>query len=58
MMLWHLGIMDGANAIEQAVNSVLQEGQRTGDLFSDAEDRSTAVGTIEMGALVTEKLGV
>ena len=44
---------DIASAIEAAVESVLDDGVRTGDI---AEDRSTAVGTAQMGDAVVAAL--
>ncbi|MGC5326311.1 3-isopropylmalate dehydrogenase [Brevibacillus sp. SYSU BS000544] len=55
MLLRHsLGLDEAADRIEKAVWSVLDAGHRTGDI---AVDRSTAIGTIEMGKLVLTELG-
>jgi 3-isopropylmalate dehydrogenase len=54
MLLRHsLGMDAAADAVEQAVWSVLEAGHRTGDI---AADRSKAIGTAEMGQLVCEAL--
>ena len=49
MFRYSLGREDVAEAIEAAVESVLDSGMRTGDI---AEDRSTAVGTAEIGSAI------
>ena len=54
MMLRHsFGLMKEANAIENAVQKVLREGYRTGDIMSNGE---TLVGCNTMGNLVAERL--
>ncbi|WP_139491637.1 3-isopropylmalate dehydrogenase [Brevibacillus dissolubilis] len=54
MMLRHsLGMDEAAEAVEKAVWAVLDAGYRTGDL---TEDRSQALGTVEMGQKVIEQL--
>jgi 3-isopropylmalate dehydrogenase len=52
MMLRHIGSEKGAKSIETAVNAVLQEGYRTGDLFSKADDPKKLLGTAAMGEKV------
>jgi 3-isopropylmalate dehydrogenase len=49
MFRYSLGREDVAEAIEAAVESVLDSGMRTGDI---AEDRRTAVGTAEIGSAI------
>lgn len=52
MMLRHIGAVNGASAIETAVNKVLQDGYRTSDLFCATDDSKKLVGTSEMGEIV------
>ena len=52
MMLRHIGALNGANAIENAVNKVLQDGYRTADLISSADDPKKVLGTSAMGEKV------
>lgn len=54
LMLRHIGAPKGATAIENAVNKVLQEGYRTGDLLSVADDKKKLLGTSAMGDKVLE----
>ncbi|MCR4586076.1 MAG: 3-isopropylmalate dehydrogenase [Lachnospiraceae bacterium] len=42
-----------ADAIEQAVDTVLKDGYRTGDIFSEGCEK---VGCIKMGELITERI--
>lgn len=57
MMLRHIGAVNGAEAIESAVQKVLQEGYRTGDLVTASNpDASQLVGTRQMGQLIIERL--
>ena len=42
-----------ADAIEKAVDAVLNEGWRTADIAGPGE---TAVGTVKMGELIREKI--
>lgn len=54
MLLRHsLELDDEAQAIEDAMQAVLQEGYRTKDIY---EEGSTLVGTKEMGDLVVERI--
>jgi 3-isopropylmalate dehydrogenase len=49
LMLRHIGAVKGAVAIENAINKVLQDGYRTGDLFSAKDDPKKKLGTAAMG---------
>jgi len=53
MLKYSLGLEREAEAIEQAVAEVLDEGYRTKDIMSDG---CIQVGTTEMGDLVTKKI--
>ena len=54
LMLRHsLGLDTEAKAIEAAVAKVLDDGYRTGDIFSDG---CTKVGCVQMGDLVAERI--
>ncbi len=52
MMLRHIGAINGANAIENAVNKVLRDGYRTADLLSSVDDSKKLLGTSAMGEIV------
>jgi len=52
MMLRHIGAINGADAIESAVNKVLRDGYRTADLFSNIDDPAKLLGTSAMGEMV------
>jgi 3-isopropylmalate dehydrogenase len=54
MLRYSLGLTEEASAIERAVQTVLTEGYRTADIVT-SED--TAVGTVEMGNLITAAIG-
>ncbi len=57
MMLRYSFDMDKeANAIEDAVKKVLNEGYRTGDIMGQGGTRLTRVGTSEMGDLIAERI--
>lgn len=57
LMLRHVGGLKGADAIEQAVKKVLQDGWRTADLFKEGvDDRVKLLGTKDMGAKILEYL--
>jgi len=56
MMLRHIGATTGADAIETAVNKVLKEGWRTGDLASASDTPEMILGTLEMGEKVLANL--
>ncbi len=54
MLLRHsLGLEEAASAIEQAVNQVLLDGLRTGDI---AEPGEACIGTQEMGTAVANAI--
>ena len=53
MMRYSFNLLDEAAAIEKAVEDVLDEGYRTGDIYSEGTKK---VGTVEMGDLITAKL--
>jgi 3-isopropylmalate dehydrogenase len=52
MMLRHIGATQGADAIETAVNTVLKEGWRTGDLVSASDAPERVLGTTAIGEKV------
>ena len=56
MMLRHIGAPAGADAIEKAVNTVLREGWRTGDLASPSDSPEMILGTSETGKKVLANL--
>lgn len=56
LMLRHIGAEKGAAAIEKAVNQVLLDGYRTGDLFCKNDDKAKLVGTKKIGELISSKL--
>lgn len=67
MMLRHLGIINGANLIDEAVKAVLKEGYRTVDLVPRAiapngviglvgDGREYVVSTNQMGGLIENKM--
>ena len=53
LLRYTLHLENEANAVENAVNKVLEEGYRTGDIMSPGK---TLVGTTKMGELIVEKL--
>ncbi|MFQ5925060.1 MAG: 3-isopropylmalate dehydrogenase [Dehalococcoidia bacterium] len=53
MLRYSLGLIEEAEAIERAVNEVLEEGYRTYDIM---EDGKIKVGTREMGDLIVGKV--
>jgi 3-isopropylmalate dehydrogenase len=53
MLRFSLDLDDAAAAIEAAVQQVLKEGYRTGDIYSDG---CTKVGTVQMGDLIAERV--
>ena len=54
MLLRHsLGMENEAQAVERAVESVLADGLRTGDIAWGAKE---ILGTVEMGAAVVSRL--
>ena len=54
MLRYSLGLMKEAQAIEAAVEEVLNEGYRTYDIMAEGK---TEVGTREMGDLIARKVG-
>ncbi len=56
LMLRHIGAEKGAKAIELAVNNVLQDGYRTGDLFSKSDDPKKLLGTSAIGDMVLARM--
>jgi 3-isopropylmalate dehydrogenase len=54
MLRYSLGLVKEAQAIEEAVEGVLNEGYRTYDIMSEGK---TKVGTKEMGDLIARKAG-
>ena len=56
LMLRHIGAQKGAEAIESAVNHVLQEGYRTPDMVSDGDDSSKVIGTKGMGKAILSRI--
>jgi len=54
MLRYSLGLIKEAQAIEAAVERVLNEGYRTYDIMDEGK---TKVGTKEMGDLITGKIG-
>ncbi len=53
MLRYSLGQTEAADAIEAAVRRVIDDGLRTGDIFSEG---SRQVGTSEMGDAITAAL--
>lgn len=53
MLRFSLDLDDAAAAIEKAVEQVLREGYRTGDIYSEG---CTKVGTAAMGSLIAERV--
>jgi 3-isopropylmalate dehydrogenase len=56
MMLRHIGAPKGADAIETAVNTMLKEGWRTGDLASAKDAPEMILGTSAVGEKVLANL--
>jgi len=57
MMLRHIGAINGALVIENAVKQTLKNGYRTGDLFSSIrDDAAKLVGTIGMGEQIIKNM--
>jgi len=54
MLRYSLGLVKEAQAVESAVDDVLNEGYRTYDIMSEGK---TKVGTKEMGDLIARKVG-
>jgi 3-isopropylmalate dehydrogenase len=53
MLRYSLDAVEAADAIEQAVSNVLDQGLRTGDIYTDGMQR---VGTVAMGDAVAAAL--
>ncbi len=53
MLRYSFDMMDEADAVEKAVEQVLEEGYRTGDIFSEG---CTMVSCSEMGTLIAERV--
>ncbi len=53
MLRYSLGLPEGAQAIEMAVDDVLDEGYRTYDIM---EEEKKQVGTKEMGELIATRI--
>lgn len=53
MLRYSLDLDEAADAIETAVQQVLKEGYRTGDIWSEGCEK---VGTIQMGSLIAERV--
>ncbi len=53
MLRYSLGLTEGANAAEAAVEKVLQDGYRTYDIMGEGK---TKVGTRKMGDLIAERI--
>lgn len=56
LLRYSLNLHPAADAIEQAVQSTLEQGLRTPDLFTEAKHESL-VSTDEMGSHISQKLG-
>ncbi len=54
MLHYSFGLIEEAQAVESAVEKVLDEGYRTYDIMGEGK---TKVGTKKMGDLITEKVG-
>jgi 3-isopropylmalate dehydrogenase len=53
MLRYSFSLSEEADAIERAVNSVLDDGYRTADIYTDGMKK---VGTSEMGSLIARAL--
>lgn len=53
MLRYSFNLTEEADTIEKAVEAVLNEGYRTGDIYSEGTKK---VGTVEMGELIKERL--
>ena len=56
MLRFSFGLNDAADAIDAAVKAAIDEGYRTGDIFTGGEG-TQKVGTAEMGDVIVGKLG-
>ncbi|MEM1442660.1 MAG: 3-isopropylmalate dehydrogenase [Verrucomicrobiota bacterium] len=55
MLRFSFGLGEAADAIESAVKAVIDDGYRTGDIYTGADDQKK-VGTSEMGDAIVAKL--
>ncbi|MEM9283919.1 MAG: 3-isopropylmalate dehydrogenase [Verrucomicrobiota bacterium] len=55
MLRFSFGLGDAADSIESAVKAVIDEGYRTGDIYTGADDQKK-VGTTEMGDVIVGQL--
>ncbi len=55
MLRFSFGLNDAADAIDSAVKAVIDEGYRTGDIYTGDGDQEK-VGTVEMGDAIVAKL--
>ncbi len=55
LLRFSFGLNDTADAIEAAVKAVIDDGYRTGDIYTGADDQKK-VGTVEMGDAIVAKL--
>lgn len=55
LLRYSLGEYEAANAVESAVNAVIDSGFRTGDIYTGAASE-TKIGTAEMGRAITNAL--
>lgn len=55
MLRYSLGLAVEANLVENAINSVLDDGYRTYDIMSEGMKK---VGTVEMGELIASKVAI
>ncbi len=53
MLKYSFNLLKEADAIEKAVEKVLEEGYRTGDIYTEGTKK---VGTTEMGDLIASRL--
>ena len=56
LLRYSLGLADAANAIEQAIAKAIDQGYRTGDIYSPAELQAKKVTTTEMGDAIVAAL--
>jgi len=57
MLTYSFGRVDAGDAIQNAVRVVIEQGLRTGDIYSTADVGARRVGTREMGATIVAALG-
>jgi 3-isopropylmalate dehydrogenase len=56
MLRYSFGLNAAADAIDAAVGKAIDQGLRTGDIFSASEAGARRVGTREMGAAIASAL--